>query len=237
MLAAIKNNLLLLVCVGVLAGCQPGKDGAPGPQGTAGAKGVSGATGQDGEQQVKSGSITGTVTGSRADGTPINETINFQYSFVSNPPTLLQNGEQQWFTFYRNDSLRTSTLTLRFRVDGDFTNPRFVSGAYSSRKAGAANAFAMASANFFYSGFNTSYEPEPVTGTLSKVAYDPITGLLTGHFDWQVTNTFYSDSGTNNNGSYRVTYQNYSGSSKPMRLTGTFSIPFKQRAYRVRAGQ
>jgi hypothetical protein len=150
---------------------------------------------------------------------------------------IAQNGYGHFFSFYRNDSLRTSTLSLTFQVEDDITNPRFVSGAYSSRKTGVANGVAMASANFYYNGFNTSYEPTPVTGAISNVAYNSNTGLLTGNFDWQVTNTFHRDSGTNSNGSYSVNYHNYSGSGKPMQLTGTFSIPMKQLTYRVRAGQ
>jgi|GEM_PF-1588535 len=237
MLATIKNNVMLLVCVGVLAGCQPGKDGAPGPQGPAGAKGAPGAIGQDGEQMVKSGSITGTVTGSRADGTPINETIDFQYFPPSTESTFERNSDRIRLHVFRSDSSQSSSLSLSFEVNNDFTNPRFVFGNYYARKAGSNNAFALAAANFFYHGFNTSYVPAPVTGTFSNVAYNPNTGLLTGNFNWEVTNTFFDDRGTNTNGVYQVTYQNYSGSGKPMQLTGTFSIPTKQRAFRVRAGQ
>ncbi|CAA9283983.1 MAG: hypothetical protein AVDCRST_MAG56-3956 [uncultured Cytophagales bacterium] len=237
MLAAIKNKVMLLVCVGVLAGCQPGKDGAPGPQGPAGAKGAPGAAGQEGEQMVKSGSIAGTVTGARADGTPINETIDFQYFPPSTESTFERNSDRIRLSIFRSDSSQNSSLWLSFEVNNDFTNPRFVVGIYYARKAGSNNGFALAAANFIYDGFNTSYVPAPVTGTFSNVAYNPNTGLLTGNFNWQVTNTFHSDSGIGANGVYQVNYQNYSGSSKPMQLTGTFSIPMKQRTFRVRAGQ
>lgn len=69
----------------ILCGCE-GKQGDPGPAGTAGATGAAGAvgptgaTGPDPLARFANGSFSGTITGTRKDGTtPISETFSYTY--------------------------------------------------------------------------------------------------------------------------------------------------------------
>ncbi|MBD0257165.1 MAG: hypothetical protein ICV83_15720, partial [Cytophagales bacterium] len=78
----LKNTLCLVVCAGLLLGCQPGQDGEPGPQGLAGAAGAKGPQGLPGDNAtvgIKQGNFTGTATGQLSNGSSFNETINYQY--------------------------------------------------------------------------------------------------------------------------------------------------------------
>jgi hypothetical protein len=84
----IKNTTLLLAVSASLAlfSCE-GDQGPVGPQGAAGATGATGptgatgATGAAGEAAMdKTGSFTGTLTGTRQDGTAFSETFTYEYS-------------------------------------------------------------------------------------------------------------------------------------------------------------
>jgi hypothetical protein len=94
---------LYSICVmAVLASCQgdPGPDGKDGKDGVSGAKGGDGTDGADGndgsnggdgnngndgapgaDAVAKVGHFSGTITGTRNDGTLINETFNYEYAF------------------------------------------------------------------------------------------------------------------------------------------------------------
>jgi hypothetical protein len=72
----------IAACI-ALAACS-GKDGDPGPQGEQGETGATGATGATGpagkSEFFKLGSVEGTVSGKRKDGTVFNETFKYEYT-------------------------------------------------------------------------------------------------------------------------------------------------------------
>jgi len=79
-----KVTFAILVIVSLLS-CQ-GKQGDPGP---AGATGATGATGSDPTSAFLNGSFSGTVTGTRKDGTAINESFSFPYALSNEGFTTL----------------------------------------------------------------------------------------------------------------------------------------------------
>src|SRR5690242_6806216 len=83
------NKILfsLSLAVMLISGCTKkgdpgpiGPAGADGAAGSAGATGATGATGPDAYAQFINGSLSGTITGTKADGTPLNETFNYTYA-------------------------------------------------------------------------------------------------------------------------------------------------------------
>jgi hypothetical protein len=90
----LRLTIYLFTVCALLAACS-GDDGDPGPQGQSGAQGAKGekgdrgAKGDNGDQgedgtdttgeYFKQGSFEGTITGTRRDGTVINETFNYEY--------------------------------------------------------------------------------------------------------------------------------------------------------------
>lgn len=238
-LSGLKNTLCLLACAALL-GCQAGQDGDPGPQGPAGpagAKGPQGLPGASGTPVVKLGSITGTVTGFRSNGSAFEETINYQYATADAPTFFDQYNGKNLVGIYRQDSLGLGRLTLQFETDAGFANPRFTSGDFESDRAGANNQYDFVEAYYSFWTYNKTYTRDEIRNTISNLSYSAATGLLTGSFDWQVTNVTYFDDGFANNEDYLVQFNNTSANGKPLRIKGTFSVPLKQRSYRVRAGQ
>lgn len=235
--AAFTIVLFLLLGGGLLPGCQPGEDGPPGPQGSDGAKGATGVKGPDGEALVKSGNVTGTVTGQRGDGSALNETYRLDYMYNFSPTTITKTSTGYVINFTRLDSLLNTSVFLSFQTDLNFGNPKLMNSNFSLRKRLENNEYALNSAFLYYYNDKSSFEPAPVTGTISNVAYNPATGLLTGNYAWQVDNTEYNDSGYINGNYYYVYFVNRTNSGKSLQVSGTFSIPMKVRSYRVRAGQ
>jgi len=76
-------SLTLILFISILIGCQKGDPGPAGPTGAAGATGATGATGPvgpDANQKYINGAFTGTVTGTKKDGSPLKESFNYQYA-------------------------------------------------------------------------------------------------------------------------------------------------------------
>jgi hypothetical protein len=235
--AAFKIVLFLLLGGGLLPGCQSGEDGPPGPQGADGTKGATGIKGLDGEALVKTGNITGNVTGQRGDGSALNETYRLDFMYNSNPTTINKTSTGYAISFTRLDSLLNTSASLSFQTDLNFKNPKLMNGNFSLRKRLENNDYALNSAYLSYYNDKSTFEPATVTGAISNVVYNPVTGLLTGNYAWQVDNTEFNDSGYINGNYYYVYYVNRSNSGKSLQVSGTFSIPMKVRSYRVRAGQ
>lgn len=236
----LKNTLCLMVCAGLLFGCQPGQDGEPGPQGPAGAAGAKGPQGLPGDNAtigIKLGSFTGTATGQLSNGTPFSEAINYQYVPQGSVTSFTQVDGVNKIRIYQRDSLRSGRIFLEFETDANFANPRFVLGNFESTKAEANNQYTLVEANYSFSTRNTTYTRGEVTGTLSNISYSAATGTLTGSLDWQVDNADFNDTGFINGEHYYVSFLNTSASGQPMRIKGTFSVPLRQRSYRVQAGQ
>ena len=236
----LKNTLCLMVCAGLLFGCQPGQDGEPGPQGLAGAagtKGLQGLPGANATVGVKQGSFTGTATGQLSNGTPFNEAINYQFVPQGGITAFTQVDGVNKIRIYQRDSLRTGNIFLEFETDANFANPRFVLGNFEYDKAGANNEYTRIEANYGFFTKDTPYTRSEVTGTLSNISYSAATGTLTGSLDWQVDNTDFFDHGYVNDKFFHVSYHNTSASGQPMRIKGTFSVPLRHRSYRVNAGQ
>jgi hypothetical protein len=240
-LSGLKNMLGLMVCAGLLFGCQAGQDGEPGPQGptgAAGAKGPAGIPAADGLPRIKVGSIGGTVSGLRAEGAQFEEPFNFQYVHPANMGIITQRSTGVYdISVYREDSLSTGSLFFYFETDANFANPKFRSGGFDLKKAGTNNQYSLFEANYNFYASNSTYTQNSFTNTISNVAFNTTTGTLTADFDWVVDNTSHSYNGTVNNQFSYVSYNNTSQSRQPMRIKGTFSIPVRQRSYRVKAGQ
>lgn len=236
----LKNTLCLMVCAGLLFGCQPGKDGEPGPQGPAGAAGAKGPQGLPGVNAtigVKQGNFTGTATGQLSNGTPFNEAINYQFVPQGGITSFTQANGVNKIRIYQRDSLRSGHIFLEFETDANFANPRFVLANFEHNKAGANNEYTLIEANYGFFTRNTTYTRSEVTGTLSNISYSAATGTLTGSLDWQVDNTYFNDNGFINGNFFHVSFHNTSASGRPMRIRGTFSVPLRHRSYRVNAGQ
>jgi hypothetical protein len=230
----------LVVCAGLLFGCQAGQDGEPGPQGTAGAagtKGPQGLPGTNGTPIIKQGSLTATLTGLRANGTPFEESINYQYTSAGGLASFTQRNGVNEISIYQQDSLGLGHLSLYFETDANFANPRFIIGDLESNKTVTNNQYDFTYADFYLYVRNKTYTSNVIANTISNVVYDATTGRLTGNIDWQVDNSNYYDSGTIGTKDYVVSLNNTSGSRQPLRIKGTFSTFVKHRAFRVKAGQ
>ncbi|MBT1699554.1 hypothetical protein KK083_21830 [Fulvivirgaceae bacterium PWU4] len=86
MLSKIKTLLYSFIVLAFVAACA-GEDGDPGPQGEQGEQGLQGAQGPQGTPGIgsayKTGSLEGTVAGTRKDGTAFSEAFKFEYTYNS----------------------------------------------------------------------------------------------------------------------------------------------------------
>jgi hypothetical protein len=81
MLKNFRLYFYVLLAAMILAACS-GDDGDPGPKGDTGDQGTKGDTGEEGEDAAsKVGYFEGTVEGTRKDGTPFEETFQYEYVF------------------------------------------------------------------------------------------------------------------------------------------------------------
>jgi hypothetical protein len=81
MLKNLRFYFYVLLAAMTLAACS-GDDGDPGPKGDTGDQGTKGDTGEEGEDAAsKVGYFEGTVEGIRKDGTPFEETFQYEYVF------------------------------------------------------------------------------------------------------------------------------------------------------------
>lgn len=97
MLTKLKFSIYALMTAAALAACS-GEDGEPGPQGEPGAQGPQGEQGPQGTPGVgsayKLGSLEGTVTGTRKDGTAFSETFKYEYTFNNVQAFYEENGQK-----------------------------------------------------------------------------------------------------------------------------------------------
>lgn len=79
-----EPSLIVILFIAILIGCQKGDPGPTGPAGADGATGATGPTGPAGadpSQAYINGAFAGTVTGTKKDGTALNEAFNYTYSY------------------------------------------------------------------------------------------------------------------------------------------------------------
>lgn len=97
MLSKIKTLLYSFIVLAFVAACA-GEDGDPGPQGEQGEQGLQGAQGPQGTPGIgaayKAGSLEGTVTGTRKDGTAFSETFKYEYTFNNVQAFYEENGQK-----------------------------------------------------------------------------------------------------------------------------------------------
>jgi hypothetical protein len=116
----IKHSTLLLAVIASLAlvSCE-GDQGPTGPQGPAGAKGDAGPTGATGAQGdpalKKTGSISGTIKGTRQDGVAFNESFNYEYA---EEPIEGFDGQNTsfWLERYSEPNYNSAYAEIRLRV-------------------------------------------------------------------------------------------------------------------------
>jgi len=99
--------ILILLTAFSFAGCNKKSDVAP--------QGAQGASGSQGLK--KQGAISGTITGTRSDGTPINESFTYEYYDNSDESNWYDVDNQYTFTAYRRD-LYESQDYIEFDANG-----------------------------------------------------------------------------------------------------------------------
>lgn len=80
----MTNKLFYFLLAGAIFFSCEGEEGEPGPKGDTGEQGLQGEQGPAGEDgqgldYIQTGFIKGTISGTRKDGTPIDEEFNFEY--------------------------------------------------------------------------------------------------------------------------------------------------------------
>jgi hypothetical protein len=167
-----KVTFAILVIVSLLS-CQ-GKKGDTGPTGAAGAIG---ATGPDAQAPFINGSFSGTVTGTRKDGTAINESFSFPYAVsiegFSTPVAGIQaltlrrqqsaiiydQGSVQLYLAIQNKGLANQTVSL---VSANYSNQFYFSKQLANNQmliVDASQGLILSSYTFTYpiDPANTSY--------------------------------------------------------------------------------
>jgi hypothetical protein len=205
---------LLLGLLSLLAACQ--SDGEVGPKGQNGANGPAGDKGPTGSLYYKTGFIRGTITGTGKDGvTPINETFNYEFSGSQLPLIFTQSTEGNFCYPWRTDSTNTSSISMGFTASADFTTAK-VRNLYLNfyKKTGATQYKELGGQLSVYSAGVES------PATITRLAYNPATGLLTGDFTWRVEPTTGSSQ-----------YYSRSSTGRPFTVTGAFSFTARKGSY------
>ncbi|MDP1800879.1 MAG: hypothetical protein Q8L81_05980 [Bacteroidota bacterium] len=193
MIKKIKTIAACMITVTILfIGCKKatnGKDGTAGPQGPQGSPGVV-ATSTD-------GFITGTILGTRKDGTPFNENFNYTNYWGGSSATL--------------DSISPTTYVISFSRGIDILKQ---DGAYFTYIAPTltATAGSISLTNFAFSktlGTNKEFQFSTTNNTslsATSLVYNSNTGLFTGNFSGSIAaiNNTSGNSATIS-GSFQVT--------------------------------
>jgi hypothetical protein len=184
----------------VFIGCKktPGPEGPAGPQGPTGT-GLSGTNG---------GYVTGTITGTRRDGTPFTEPFNYTYYFGGDSGTLDSTGSNMY------------TYNLARSVNDVFSS-NYVNLSITATSKSATTG----TINSFYFGFDKPLSGNKVfsfsanTWTTSTIAtalaYNSSTGLFSGNFNINL-------SGMENN------------TGNPATINGSFQAALKEQVYIVK---
>lgn len=171
--------------------------------GPAGAQGPQGATGQ-GLTGTNSGFVTGTVTGTRRDGTPFSETFNYTYYFGNDSGSLDSSAANNYnFSLSRgvNDIFSSNYANISMMT----TSKTAPTGTISSLNFGFEKSLGS-NKMFVFSGYVGM-------GSATSLSYNASTGLFSGNFTTTIP-------GSSNNTTNTAT------------LTGNFQANVVQQVYR-----
>jgi hypothetical protein len=117
--------IFILIAAFSFTGCKKKSDVAPqGAQGSSGTQGLK-----------KQGTISGTITGKRSNGAPINESFNYEYFDNSDESNWDSSGTKYYFTAYRRDSYESQDYISFDASNLDFgsTTPNSTNFSFSFR--------------------------------------------------------------------------------------------------------
>jgi hypothetical protein len=157
----------IFLAVLIFIGCKKAETGPAGPAGSQGATGV-GLTG------TNAGNITGTITGTRRDGTPFTEPFNYTYYFGGDSGTLDSLGSGMYgFSLSRstNDIFSNNFASLDITTTSKTAPTGTVSYLYVTfEKSLGTNKM------FYFSAYTN-------TASASSLSYNATTGLFSGNFN------------------------------------------------------
>lgn len=183
-------SAVVLIATLALTSCKKEKTGPQGPAGPAGPQGSPGIA------YTTNGFIKGTVTGTRMDGTPINESFNYTGYFGNSPGTVDSLNYGYGFQFFMarstNDIFSSDYINLTINTMSKAASTGTLSSMYFSFEKPLGNNKVFI--------FTTN---SVTTASVSGLSYNAATGLFSGNF------TCYFDGSSNSSGN-------------PATITGSF---------------